>query len=216
MPILGISAFYHDAAAALIVDGRIVAAAQEERFTRRKHDPSFPHNAITYCLAEAGLRATFFVVGEIARHNTALIRAIHRGGVQPTTAARLLRHTDIARNLLARAKQTRSLLGALAVPWRVVVVEVEIEALRAHTRRNGRITLREIAFEVPTERRTALLEGIDEIIVIMRMQPDIDAFQVADRKARSWIYLEREVPDPTELDHGGNHVPDDIEIGIRE
>src|SRR4051812_7054373 len=42
---------------------------------------------------------------------------------------------------------------------------------------------REIAFEVPTERRTALLEGIDEIVVIMRMQPDIDAFQAADRKA---------------------------------
>jgi 3-isopropylmalate/(R)-2-methylmalate dehydratase small subunit len=75
---------------------------------------------------------------------------------------------------------------------------------------------REIAFEVPTERRTALLEGINEIVVIMRMQPDIDAFQAADRKARSWIYLEREVRDPTELEHGGNQVSDDIEIGIRE
>jgi carbamoyltransferase len=55
MRILGISAFYHDSAAALIDDGRIIAAAQEERFTRRKHDASFPHNAITYCLAEAGI-----------------------------------------------------------------------------------------------------------------------------------------------------------------
>src|SRR5215510_4514582 len=55
MRILGISAFYHDSAAALIEDGRIVAAAQEERFTRRKHDPSFPHNAIGWCLAEAGV-----------------------------------------------------------------------------------------------------------------------------------------------------------------
>ena len=55
MRILGISAFYHDSAAALIEDGRIVAAAQEERFTRKKHDPSFPHNAITYCLAEGGV-----------------------------------------------------------------------------------------------------------------------------------------------------------------
>lgn len=53
--ILGISAFYHDSAAALVVDGRIVAAAQEERFTRRKHDESFPHHAIAYCLREAGL-----------------------------------------------------------------------------------------------------------------------------------------------------------------
>jgi carbamoyltransferase len=53
--ILGISAFYHDSAAALIVDGEIVAAAQEERFTRKKHDAGFPQNAIQYCLAEAGL-----------------------------------------------------------------------------------------------------------------------------------------------------------------
>jgi len=55
MNILGISAFYHDSAAALIQDGRIVAAAQEERFTRKKHDADFPQHAIDYCLAEAGL-----------------------------------------------------------------------------------------------------------------------------------------------------------------
>ncbi len=53
--ILGISAFYHDSAAALVVDGRIVAAAQEERFTRVKHDHEFPKQAIDYCLAEAGI-----------------------------------------------------------------------------------------------------------------------------------------------------------------
>src|SRR3954469_12833234 len=53
--ILGISAFYHDSAAALVVDGDIVAAAQEERFTRKKHDPAFPTRAVAYCLAEAGL-----------------------------------------------------------------------------------------------------------------------------------------------------------------
>nr|WP_234887046.1 carbamoyltransferase [Sinorhizobium terangae] len=51
---MGISAFYHDSAAALVEDGRVVAAAQEERFTRKKHDPSFPARAIEYCLAEAG------------------------------------------------------------------------------------------------------------------------------------------------------------------
>jgi carbamoyltransferase len=55
MRVLGISAFYHDSAAALVEDGRIVAAAQEERFTRKKHDPSFPKNAIAYCLEEAGV-----------------------------------------------------------------------------------------------------------------------------------------------------------------
>ena len=56
MYILGISAFYHDSAACLIQDGVIVAAAQEERFTRKKHDPRFPANAARYCIAEAGIR----------------------------------------------------------------------------------------------------------------------------------------------------------------
>lgn len=55
MRILGISAFYHDSAAALIEDGRVVAAAQEERFTRKKHDSAFPEHAICYCLDEAGI-----------------------------------------------------------------------------------------------------------------------------------------------------------------
>ena len=54
--ILGLSAFYHDSAAALLVDGQIVAAAQEERFTRKKHDPAFPANAMAYVMAESGLR----------------------------------------------------------------------------------------------------------------------------------------------------------------
>ncbi len=54
MRILGISAFYHDSAAALVEDGRIVAAAQEERFTRKKHDAGFPGHAIEYCLRECG------------------------------------------------------------------------------------------------------------------------------------------------------------------
>ena len=53
--ILGISAYYHDSAAAILVDGEIIAAAQEERFTRRKHDPSFPANAARYVLEEAGI-----------------------------------------------------------------------------------------------------------------------------------------------------------------
>jgi len=54
--ILGISAFYHDSAAALVVDGEIIAAAQEERFTRKKHDFRFPQHAVAYCLDEAGLK----------------------------------------------------------------------------------------------------------------------------------------------------------------
>ncbi len=58
MHILGISAFYHDSAAALVKDGEIIAAAQEERFTRKKHDFSFPNQAIKYCLHEAGIEAS--------------------------------------------------------------------------------------------------------------------------------------------------------------
>jgi carbamoyltransferase len=56
MRILGISAFYHDAAAAMVVDGEIVAAAQEERFTRKKYNSGFPLNAIRFCLEFASVR----------------------------------------------------------------------------------------------------------------------------------------------------------------
>ena len=55
MRVLGVSGYYHDSAAALVVDGKIVAAAQEERFTRKKHDSNFPKNAIDYCLSVAGV-----------------------------------------------------------------------------------------------------------------------------------------------------------------
>src|SRR5262249_13333616 len=54
--ILGVSCFYHDSAACLVEDGTIVAAAQEERFTRKKHDSAFPSNAVRYCLAEGGAK----------------------------------------------------------------------------------------------------------------------------------------------------------------
>src|SRR6516162_7067103 len=55
MRILGLSAYYHDSAAALVDDGRIFAAAQEERFTRKKHDSGFPEHAVRYCLEEAAI-----------------------------------------------------------------------------------------------------------------------------------------------------------------
>ena len=55
--ILGISSFYHDSAACLVRDGEIIAAAQEERFTRIKHDAAFPKSAIAYCLKAAGITA---------------------------------------------------------------------------------------------------------------------------------------------------------------
>src|ERR1700691_5858 len=55
MRILGLSAFYHDSAVALVEDGRVVAAAQEERFSRKKHDARFPGHALDYCLRTAGV-----------------------------------------------------------------------------------------------------------------------------------------------------------------
>ena len=55
MKILGISCFYHDAAAALLIDGKLVAAAEEERFSRKKHDSNFPEKAIRFCLEESGV-----------------------------------------------------------------------------------------------------------------------------------------------------------------
>ena len=57
MNILGISCFYHDSASCLLQDGKIIAAAQEERFSRKKHDFNFPINAIKYCLAEGRIKA---------------------------------------------------------------------------------------------------------------------------------------------------------------
>ncbi len=72
MHILGISAHYHDSAAALISHGDIVAAAQEERFTRRKHDPGFPQHAIDYCLGEAGI--TLEDVEYIAFYEKSLVK----------------------------------------------------------------------------------------------------------------------------------------------
>jgi len=70
--ILGISALYHDSAAALLRDGEIVAAAQEERFTRRKHDPRFPEHAIAYVLEEAG--ATFDQVDHVVFYDKPLLK----------------------------------------------------------------------------------------------------------------------------------------------
>ena len=58
MNILGISAFYHDSAACLVRDGEIIAAAQEERFTRKKHDASFPKKAAEFCLQQGGIQTS--------------------------------------------------------------------------------------------------------------------------------------------------------------
>ncbi len=70
--ILGVSAYYHDSAAAMIRDGAILAAAQEERFTRKKHDPGFPHRAVEYCLREGGIRLAD--VGHLVFYDKPLVK----------------------------------------------------------------------------------------------------------------------------------------------
>src|SRR6266853_646857 len=70
--ILGLSAYYHDSAACLVVDGEIVAAAQEERFTRKKHDAGFPSNAVAYCLREGGI--TIDQVDHVGFYETPLVK----------------------------------------------------------------------------------------------------------------------------------------------
>ena len=72
MYILGISAYYHDSAAALLRDGEIVAAAQEERFTRKKHDAGFPKHALEYCLKEAGI--SLAEVGHVAFYDKPFLK----------------------------------------------------------------------------------------------------------------------------------------------
>ena len=82
--VLGISGLYHDAAAALVVDGEIIAAAQEERYSRKKHDPRFPHNAINYCLEEAFIEtdeidAVVFYDSQILKLDRLLKSCMQRG-----------------------------------------------------------------------------------------------------------------------------------------
>jgi carbamoyltransferase len=82
--VLGISGFYHDSAAALVQNGEIVAAAQEERFTRKKHDPRFPHNAINYCLEEAFIEtdeidAIVFYDSQIKTFDRIIKNCMHAG-----------------------------------------------------------------------------------------------------------------------------------------
>ncbi len=70
--ILGISAYYHDSAAALLIDGEVVAAAQEERFSRKKHDARFPEHAIRYCLEEAGIALAD--IGRVVSYDKPLVK----------------------------------------------------------------------------------------------------------------------------------------------
>lgn len=98
MNILGLSFDYHDAAAALITDGRVVAAAHEERFTRIKHDPRFPVNAARFCLAEAGITAD--QIDHVVHYERPL-----------------LKFDRILRTALRRPKQARAFLRETMIDW---------------------------------------------------------------------------------------------------
>ncbi len=104
--ILGISALYHDSAAALVVDGRIVAAAQEERFTRKKHDADFPRNAVDYCLREAGISAAESRLRRLLRQADHQVRAA-AGNLSRLRAERIslvpASHAAVAQGKAARA-----------------------------------------------------------------------------------------------------------------
>nr|WP_281722667.1 carbamoyltransferase [Nitrosomonas nitrosa] len=109
--ILGISAFYHDSAACLIRNGEIIAAAQEERFTRKKHDPGFPSHAVTYCLQEGGialrdLRSIVFYDKPLVKFERLLetYLAFAPKGIQSFVAAMpvWLKEKLLLRNLLAK------------------------------------------------------------------------------------------------------------------
>lgn len=100
--LLGISAFYHDAAAALVVDGRVVAAAEQERFSRRKHDASFPSDAVQACLAHAGL--TLEDVEAVAYYEKPLLKLDRLLETYLAYAPRGLRSFQAAMPRLAREK----------------------------------------------------------------------------------------------------------------
>jgi carbamoyltransferase len=123
--ILGISAFYHDSAAALAVDGRIVAAAQEERFTRRKHDDRFPANAVRYCLAAAGL--TIDDLDHVAFYDKPLLKFDRLIETYLAFAPRGLQSFRRAMPIWLRKKlHTRSLLREeLGLPRRKQVIFLE-------------------------------------------------------------------------------------------
>ena len=140
--VLGISGFYHDAAAAIVRDGEIVAAAQEERFSRKKHDPRFPRHAINYCLGEAyvepsELAAVVFYDNPILSFDRVLksqlsgraarSRAVDQGGgVVPRRKA--LRHALRAR--LAEVGRARLVHQAPPVPRGIGLLPVAVRAGR--------------------------------------------------------------------------------------
>src|SRR5262245_38970905 len=102
MRVLGISAFYHDSAAALIEDGKIVAAAQEERFSRKKHDARFPRHAIAYCLEEAG--ATLDQVDHVAFYDKPFLKFERLLETYLATAPRGFRSFSMAMPVWLREK----------------------------------------------------------------------------------------------------------------
>jgi len=119
MNILGISAFYHDSAATLLRDGEIVAAAQEERFSRKKHDHRFPHHAVRYCLAEGGLNGD--ELDAVAFYDKPLLKFVRLLETYRGTAPRGLKSFMMAMPLWLREKL-----------WIPLEIEKSLEACGIH------------------------------------------------------------------------------------
>lgn len=118
--VLGISAFYHDAAAAIVVDGQIIAAAQEERFSRRRHDPTFPRRAVNYCLEEAFLEPADLAAVVFYDHPLLTLDRVIRGlaAVAPRGAEQWAAAAPgLLGGKLFVAERIRAALGATVPVW---------------------------------------------------------------------------------------------------
>ena len=132
MRVLGISAFYHDSAAALIADGRIVAAAQEERFTRKKFDADYPRHAIEYCLNAGGV--TLADVDYVAFYDKPFLKFERLLETYLTFSPRGFRSFRMALPLWLREKLfLKSLLASVKVDERCIWMEFG-KTLNGHRR----------------------------------------------------------------------------------
>src|SRR5262249_21624503 len=123
MIILGLSCYFHDSAAALCLNGELVAAAEEERFSRRKHDQRFPINAIKYCLAEGSLRPSDIdIVAFYEKPLRKLDRQL-RIGRHYTTAGRAITHKAVRFQLREGLRLEETLEAATGYRGRVVYVD---------------------------------------------------------------------------------------------
>ena len=171
--ILGLNAYHGDAAAALVVDGRLVAAAEEERFSRVKHVAGFPSLAAAWCLADAGLRPTDLDHVAIGRRPTANL------GAKVTQTARRLRNPDYVAQRLRNMAQVRGVQDALAA-----ALGTSKDALRAkfHHVEHHQAHVASAFFVSPFEEAAILtLDGFGDFASAMLAVGERNRFRVLDR-----------------------------------